>query len=253
MNEQDTSWTGRRWSSVLAVITLSHVGVFWLLAKAPTGPSILPGKPPMVARWAETAPDPLAGGLARPTRFALPDTGGFSADASTGLPRVEYALAAPKPVSKFLPANPDAGHLGTIPHTASPKPAAKVRLPEAFTATAIEPMTATRGTVEIAGLPAAIVPQRAIQIPQWTEPTAPQPIRIEFAVNPFGEVITARLTLASGSRAADLAALSAIRESRFTSRPAGTAEAFQSDRLTWGVATFHPTATNAPIGTAQTR
>lgn len=254
MNAAETSWTARRWSTVLSIMVLGHVGIFWLAARPPSAPSISPGRLPVIARWAEAAPDPLAGGTAVPTRFALPGNGGFSADAGSGLPRVAYGIPIPRGTPRFLPANPDAGHLGRIPNTANPVGNPVRTVPDAAIGVTVEPVAADQGSVEVSGLPAGIAPRREINVPVWTDSAAPQPTRIEFAVNPFGEVVTARLTLTSGSRTADLAALAALRGARFTARrDAHTAETLSADRFSWGVATFHPIATNANATAPQAR
>jgi TonB family protein len=73
-------------------------------------------------------------------------------------------------------------------------------------------------------------------------------MRIEFAVNPPGEVVAARITLSSGSKNSDASALAAVRAARFTPREFPTsAGLLRADQLVWGVATLHPVTLPTPL------
>ncbi len=240
MTASASGWSSRRWISVSALLALLHAGGFWAVTRFPQGPRL--GKPDTFELvWSSTSTDVLEGSILSPTRFALPESGGFSGDAAQALPPVTYGWGRSDPRPSFLPADPSGSNLGPAPGT--PAPPTRAASPRAVTpiSDSTVRMTADQARSEIRGNLAARQLARPLSIPPWTEGDSPQPTRIELAVNPWGEVLTARVIVGSGSKPADLAALEAVRSARFKPLPeARSSDALQADRLTWGVMSIHP-------------
>jgi len=236
----DTAWTPGRWVGVTALLAALHAGAFWLGARFPQAPRPAPADPFRWV-WSADSPDALEGIVLSPTRFALPGSGGFSGDAARALPPVAYGWGLTEPRPSFLAAETGGPHLGPAP--------APPMLPDHPTAPRTPPpgpepvarMTRDSGWAEPAGGLASRRLVRPPTVPAWTEGDSPQPTRIELAVDPLGQVLTARILAGSGSRPADLAALDAARAARFEPLPgAGRSDLLQADRLTWGVLNLHP-------------
>jgi TonB family protein len=222
------------------------------------GPPVLDaGARRIVARWATSHPDPLAGMASVPTRFALPSPEGFSADTAHGLPRVDYRISEPHTDKAFLPANADGSRLGAVPRTARTPVRNTLELPAPAPLAPASGIAAARGLVEIQGPAALGTARHEIVVSAWAETSSPQPVRIEFAVNPSGEVITARVVLSSGSRTGDATALAAVRDARFEPRANPVSgELLHPGSLLWAVAMIHPAAapsTNPPAAAPVTR
>lgn len=250
MTAPNPGWSSRRWIGVTALLTLLHAGGFWLVARFPGGPSL--GRTDAFAViWSTTSPDPLEGTLSSPTRFALPEASGFSGDAAQALPPVTYGWGRTEPKPSFLPADPAGSNLGPLPPTPVP-PARPTDLRTAAPASdSLARITLEHTRVDLLGALAQRGLMRPLKATVWTEGDSPQPTRIEVAVNPWGEVLTARVTVGSGSKAADLAALEAVWNARFNPLPqARQADALQADPLTWGLVSIHPIPGTPPQGPA---
>jgi TonB family protein len=247
VNADGTAWTPGRWATLGGLLVTGHLLIAWLALQPPAPPSLDPGAGGMVTRWTPSRPDPLSGWAARPARFALPRPDGFSADAAAGLPRVDYRISDPPAERTFLPANPDGTHLGGIPSVVRTPSPPRPTVPDVGGLGLPRPLAAAGGQVELRGSPQLGSLVREIVVPGWVEPGSPQPMRIEFAVNPPGEVVTARITLSSGSKNSDTLALAAVRAARFTPREIPTSTGLlRADQLVWGVATLHPAALPTP-------
>ena len=244
MTEPAPGWTSRRWIGLTALLAGLHAAGFWLVARFPQAPHP-PAPDPFGWVWSATAPDRLDGTVLSPTRFALPESGGFSGDAARALPPVAYGWGRTDPKPSFLPANPDGSQLGPAPATPSPpvrEPLAGLLGPQDGSGTRpVARMTLDEALTEVGGDLASRRLARPVKLSPWTEGDSPQPTRIELAVDPWGEVLTARILTSSGSRPADLAALKAARSARFDPLPdARRADRLRPDRLTWGVLSLHP-------------
>lgn len=241
MTEPATGWTSRRWIGLTALLAALHAAAFWRIARFPQPPR--PTAPdPFRWVWSADSPEPLDGLLVSPTRFALPGSHGFSADAARALPPVAYGWGLTEPQPNFLAAAPDGSNLGLAPAPpAPPNRQVATRSPEPPAGPTTR-MTRDTAWVELIGDLASRRLSGPLQWGAWTEGDTPQPTRIELAVDPRGGVLTARILATSGSRPADLAALQAIRSARFEPLPGtGRADLLGADRLTWGVVSLHPT------------
>lgn len=240
-------WSPRQWLGLTALLAAVHAGGFWLVARFPSGPRPDPAETFGLV-WSPASPDSLAGLFPSPTRFALPEAGGFSGDAARALPPVAYGWGRTEPLPSFLPADPAGANLGPAPAI----PAAPTRVTRVLvTAPPSLPtarMSLEEARVEILGALADRPLVRPLRLAPWTESDSPQPTRIELAVNAWGEVLTARVTVGSGSKTADLAALEAVRNARFRSLAGlGRTDLLRADALTWGVVCVHPLpAVSAP-------
>lgn len=246
MTEPAPAWTSRRRIGLTLLMAALHAGGFWLIARFPPGPA--PSAPdPFRLVWSSAPPDPLEGSLVSPTRFALPGEGGFSGDAARALPPVAYGWGRTEPRPSFLSADPDGSQLGPPP--APPPPPARDPMPlgPMPPTDSVGRMTLDEARIEIGG---GLRSRRLAVSPKvapWTGGDSPQPTRIELAVDPWGDVVTARILATSGSRPADLAALEAVRGARFQPLPgAGRGDSLRADRLTWGVASVHPVPGEPP-------
>lgn len=253
MTTSASRWNSRRWMGVSALLALLHAGAFRTLTRFPPGPRLgTIDKLELV--WSSTSGDVLESAMLSPTRFALPEGGGFSGDAARALPPVTYGWGRSDPRPSFLPADPSGSNLGPTP--ATPPPPTRSTSPRAVAPSpqALVRMTTDQARSEIRGDLSTRPLARPLSIPPWTGDDGPQPTRIELAVNPWGEVLTARVIVGSGSRPADLAALEAVRGARFEPLPdARSSDALQADRLTWGVMSIHPAAGRSSTGAAKAR
>ncbi len=241
-------WSSRQWIGLTALLAALHAGGFWLVARFPTGPSLDDGDSFGLV-WSpefRDNPDVL---VLSPTRFALPEAGGFSGDAAGALPPVAYGWGRTEPRPSFLPADPNGSNLGPAPATPTP-PSRPPSLPVAAPARSdMARMTRGEAQVEVRGALTTRSLMRPLKIAPWTESDSPQPTHIELAVNPWGEVLTARISVGSGSKAADLATLEAVRNARFQPLPQPKRpDALQVDPLTWGVVSVHPIPGAPPKG-----
>jgi len=248
MTTPASGWSSRQWMGLTALLAVLHAGGFWLIAHFPPGPSLDDGDTFGLV-WSAGFPDSLDVLVLSPTRFALPDAGGFSGDAAGALPPVAYGWGRTEPRPSFLPADPSGSNLGPAPATPSP-PSRILSLPVVTPARSdLARMTQNEAQVEIRGALTTRSLMRPLKIAPWTESDSPQTTHVELAVNPWGEVLTARITVGSGSKAADLATLEAVRNARFQpltqpKRP----DALHVDPLTWGVVSVHPIPGAAPKG-----
>lgn len=230
-------WSSRQWLGLAALLAAIHAGGFWLIARFPPGPRLDPAESFGLTWSPESLEDPVSS----PTRFALPEAGGFSGDAARALPPVVYGWGRTEPRASFLPADPSGANLGPAPAT-PPPPTRSTQVavipPPTDTATR---MSLTEAQVEILGGLARRGLARPLKLASWTEGDSPQATRIEVAVNPWGEVLTARITVGSGSKNADLAALEAVRNARFQPlAQVGRSDLLQADPLVWGMVCIHP-------------
>jgi TonB family protein len=240
-------WSPRQWIGLTALLAALHAGGFWLIARFPSGPRLEPSESFGLV-WSDTSIDTLDGLVPSPTRFALPETGGFSGDAARALPPVVYGWGRTEPRPSFLPADPGGANLGPAPATPHPPIRATQVAVSPPPAKPTAPMGLAEAQVEILGELSGRGLIRPLGLAPWTESDSPQPTRVELAVNPWGEVLTARVTVGSGSRTADLAVLEAVRNARF--RPLeglGRTDLLQAGPLTWGMVCVHPApATSNP-------
>jgi TonB family protein len=114
-------------------------------------------------------------------------------------------------------------------------------VPEAGAGELAGPVVSPDGLVEIhpaGGFPAS---RRLAPAPLWGGEGPGQATRIEFCVNPLGEIVAARVVRSSGSRPADAAALATVRECLFEPvAGARAADRLRPDALRWTLATVHP-------------
>jgi len=96
MTTPASGWSSRQWMGLTALLAVLHAGGFWLIAHFPPGPSLDDGDTFGLV-WSAGFPDSLDVLVLSPTRFALPEAGGFSGDAAGALPPVAYGSCRPIP------------------------------------------------------------------------------------------------------------------------------------------------------------
>ncbi|MSU31374.1 MAG: TonB family protein [Pedosphaera sp.] len=241
MKVDETPWSTQRWAFIVSISVVLHVALAGLFLQPPKGPSLKTGSRTLIARWAASDPDLLSNIGASPTRYALPDAIGNLTDTDSGLPPVNYTLPQPKIDWVFLPPNSDGSHLGMAPRTTPPRAVNQISIPNPTSPKKTNRMTSTQGQMDLFSPAQLGALQRPIAIPEWPEPSSPQPVKMEFAVNPAGEVITARVVLSSGSSSTDAASLAALLEARFLpqKKPASI-DILSSTQLVWALVTFQP-------------
>ena len=243
MKIDETPWSTQRWIFIVSGSVVLHVVLAGLFIQPPQGPSLKTGSRSLIARWAASDPDLWSNVAARPTRYALPDAIGILTDTDSGLPPVNYTLPQPKINWVFLPPNSEGSHLGMAPRNPSPRTVNQISIPNPTLAKKPNRMTSIQGQIDLFSPAQLGALQRPIVIPEWSEPSSPQPVKIEFAVNPAGEVITARVVLSSGSSSTDAASLAALLEARFLPhKKTASIDILSSTQLVWSLVTFQPVA-----------
>jgi len=179
----------------------------------------------------EMLPDPLV--------FATPDPRGFSGTADRLRPGQRYSVAEFRAAPNWLAMDGSAQRLGT------PPPLATVRLrPERLPVPTV-PLSAAPAPLTSSTTQATLDPElrhrRLLQISTGVPPVGEvlPPAVVEVGINPWGQVLAARIVTSSGSPAADRVALDAARTARFSPLPGRpkSAEAVFAE-LEWGRLTF---------------
>jgi hypothetical protein len=243
----DDTWSRRHWLLVVTIVAAVQLGMATWVLRPPMGPRVdeVSG---FLVRRAATSPDPLAGGLVDPTQFALPDPSGFSGAVSGLEPRIDFRIQPPTPRRQVLEMDADARRLGALPASADRTVRVEVRLPDATPVGTEMGVVSTQAMVTLGPGSESRRLLKPLQIPAWPQGDLPQSTRIEFAINPAGRVVLARIDRTSSSRVADLNALAAIRAALFEgSADRRPADDFLPTRLTWmTVSITPPPATASP-------
>jgi TonB family protein len=175
-----------------------------------------------------------------PTAFAARDPRGFSGAADRLRPGQRYAVAEFKAVPNWLAMDRSAQHLGAPPPLASVRLRPE-RLPVPTVPPSVAPSPMTSGTTQTTVDPE--LGHRPLLRMDSAVPPAGEvlpPTVVEVGINPWGQVLSARVMASSGSPAADRAALDAARTARFSPLPRRpkSAEAVFAE-LEWGRLTFN--------------
>lgn len=234
------AWGAGRW--VVTVLAFAAVlgGSAGLLTRWPQLPPIVATPHPEFLLNLATAvggsPDDV---LPNPTGFALGDPHGFSGAAAAHLPRNAYTLAEFKAAPTWLRLDHDGQRLGR------PVPLAAVqarsdRLPVPSLPLSLQPAPLVPATNRVA-VDAAFARRPLLRlgaVPPPVDEVLPATV-VEVGVNPWGQVVSARVVAASGSAAADRSALEASRGALFAPLPnrLKSADAVLTE-LQWGRLVF---------------
>lgn len=234
-------WGAARWLSTVLGLTVLLGGSVKLLTRWPMLPPAreIPHPAylfnPGVAggvQGSEWLPDPMG--------FALADPDGFSGAAARLRPGQSYALAEFRANPEWLRMDRSGRRLGEsvplppiqprpdrLPVPAIPLSLRPAPLVPTNTVVTADPSLAGRSLREMV----AVVPPSGEVLPAAV---------VEVAVNPWGQVVVARLVDSSGSPAADRLALSAARSARFDALSGRLkSEGSVFTELQWGRLTFN--------------
>ena len=187
--------------------------------------------------WGSAVPDP--------TRFARPDSAGFSTAAARHRPGSTYQVAEYQPPVSWLDVGSSGQRIGPVPSVAPPAPPARLETaveipeetqPERLRTTA--PIVVIRGALEQRGRgnPAAI--PAPVVLPSGSTITGPTVV--ELAAGDSGTVVFFRLARSSGDTGADDAGLAFVRALQFTAvDPDETPVLDAAGPLAWGEVTLH--------------
>ncbi len=234
------SWGAGRWVAVIFGLAALTAGSAKFLTRWPQLPPAteLP-HPEYLFDPRADLPTPTDELLPDPTSFAAPDPRGFSGAADRLRPGQRYSVAEFKASPNWLAMDRAAQRLG------EPPPLAGVRLrperlpvPTVPLSQAPAPLTSadTQSTVD------SDLRHRQLLRMNSAVPPAGEvlpPTVVEVGINPWGQVLSTRLVVSSGSPTADRAALEAARSARFSplpGRPKSAESVFAE--LEWGRLTF---------------
>ncbi len=178
--------------------------------------------------------------LPDPTGFALGDAQGFSGAAARQLPRNAYTLAEFKSAPAWLKLDLEGQRLGEPARLAAVQ-ARPDRLPVPTLPLSLQPaplVPASNRVVADDAFAKRPILRITTGMPSFGEVL--QATVVELGVNPWGQVVAARVVNASGSLAADKSALEASRGALFAPLPGRlkSAEAVLTE-LHWGRLTFN--------------
>ncbi len=208
----------------------------------------------MQMRFATPLQQNQAGGstVADPTRFARPDSVGFSQAAARYRPVTPYQVAEYQPPVSWLDVGSTGQRIGSVPSIPAPVQAVRVEThpeipgetqPELLRATA--PVVVIRGALEQRTRPSSSAVSALVPAPAGAAITGPTVI--EVAAGGSGMVVFWRLSRSSGDPAADDAGLAFARALQFAAMdPDSTPALDAAGPLTWGEVAIHWTTRPAP-------
>lgn len=229
-------WGAGRWTmTVVAFAAVLGVSA-GRLTRWPELPPIVPAPhPEFLLDLSPTANQDSTGVLGNPTGFALGDPHGFSEAAAAQLPRNAYTLAEFKAAPTWLKLDREGQRLGR-PVPLAAVPSRSDRLPVPSLPLSLQPAPLVPATNRV-GIDAAFSQRPLLRlgaVPAPVDEVLPATV-VEVGVNPWGQVVSARVVSASGSAAADRSALEASRGALFAPLPTRlkTADAVLTE-MQWG-------------------
>jgi hypothetical protein len=234
-------WGAGRWLGMVLGLAALLAGSVGGLTRWPTLPPAVSAPHPdyvfAVATGADQADDQ---GLPDPTSFALGDPHGFSGAAARQLPRDPYTLAEFKAVPLWLAPDSEGQRLGQPVALAAVQPRPD-RLAVPTLPLSVQPAPLVSVTNRIV-TEASLADRPLIRVATLPPPVGEvlQATVVEVGVNPWGQVVAARVVGLSGSPSTDRAALEASRGALFAPLPQRlkAADAVLTD-LQWGRLIFN--------------
>ena len=176
--------------------------------------------------------------IPNPASYALPDKDGFSGSALRSIPRTVLPPLARESRPVFMFASSETP-LGPLPDIKSPVASGIVTNRPAKLAIELPLVVSNQTTLVYGAAIKGRTPEKAPILPPWQGEGLPSPTRVEFAVNPLGEVKLVRLVESSKSKPMDALALSTVGAMHF--RPVAGAEipeANDTRLFAWNVLTI---------------
>ncbi len=257
--EPQVGWSRQRWwASILAILAVQILLIFWLAGRRNTLPrSLIPTvSAPQVCLPADSLanwPD-----LSNPALFVLANRHGFSGPAWMKVPALAYQL--PEWSEPTLPLlSPSAQQLdSTLNNFLRTDLAATYELavrpePEMPASVPVDNLANTQSIVTIEGELARHPLLTPLKLDAWPATEILASSQVQVGVDQAGSVFSAVLLAKSGSKPADDSALTLARSAHFQpwlwTGPGQPTNA--QNRLNWGRLVFHwrtiaPPATNAP-------
>jgi TonB family protein len=178
--------------------------------------------------------------LPLPTGFALADPKGFSGAAERLRPGQAYTIETFKAAPRWLGMDPSAQRLGqAAPLAAIPPKAERLPVPAMPLASKPAPLVSASTVVATGAALGGRALLKIATVPPPVGEVLPASV-VEVGVNPWGQVIVARLIGSSGSPTVDQAAVAAARGALFSPLP-GRLKAAESalTELQWGRLNFN--------------